>query len=377
MRVFIDAQPLLGKRSGIGRYVECLAGQLNNRNDMQLVLAFNRIYKGINLEDFPPSTYTYANARYPYKVIRRLMNPSWIYELPCDLFSRRKADIFHGTNFTIIPTFKGKSIVNIHDLSFMRYPEATSSKIYNHHMKWVPYSARKADHIIAISNQTKIDLMEMLHIPEHKISVTYLAADDRFRPQTEKLDVLKKYNLPQQYILFIGTLEPRKNLLCLIHAFERLKRQHDVPHKLVIVGAAGWKYSPIFELVHSLDLASDIIFTGFVEDVDLPAIYSMAALFAFPSLYEGFGLPVLEAMQCGIPVLGSNVSSIPEIIADAGILIDPNDIDEWTKQMYAIVSDDSYHSALCNRSLRRSAQFSWLKTANETYSIYEQVLGKY
>ncbi|TVY09790.1 glycosyltransferase family 4 protein [Paenibacillus cremeus] len=381
MELYIDAQPLLGPRTGIARYVECLSSVLARDEQINLSLAFNRLLKGVK----EPEIHQYAlatgasivNNVYPYKVLRRLFKPNLLYHVPYDLFSK-KADIFHGTNFVYTPVVKGKTIITIHDLAYMRFPETTSQRIYSHHSKWVPYSARQCDHIIADSLQTKQDIIELLKIEESKIDVIPLAADNRFKVIDDfnvKL-ILEKYDLPKDYILFVGTLEPRKNLTGLLQAYSALRRNSVVDTKLVIVGTKGWKFSPIFQLIQDLALQEDVIFTGFIADEDLPAIYNGARIFTMPSIYEGFGLPILEAMQCGIPVLGSNVSSLPEIIGDNGLLLQPNDTKAWAEAMYRLLTDHETHATFSNLSIQRAENFTWEKTALETMNIYQKVLSR-
>ncbi|MFS0555802.1 glycosyltransferase family 4 protein [Brevibacillus sp. 179-C9.3 HS] len=305
------------------------------------------------------------------------MKPTILYEFPFDAFSKEKIDLFHGTNFTILPTTKAKSVVTVHDLAYMIYPETTSEKIYNHHMKWVPYSVNEANRVIADSSQTKQDIMKLLHVPEEKIDVVYLAADPMFKPMSplECEYVRERYVLPGKYVLYVGTIEPRKNLMTLIRAFDKMKKRGHIEEKLVIVGAKGWKFSPIFELMKECQLENDVIFLGYVNDEDLVSIYNGATSLVLPSVYEGFGLPLLEAMQCGIPVLGSNVSSIPEVIGDAGILVEPMDIDSWVDSIENVVSDKQLHQRLVSKSLERAAQFSWNKVAEQTIEVYNKTLA--
>jgi glycosyltransferase involved in cell wall biosynthesis len=379
LNVFLDAQPLLGPRSGIARYVECLSKQLSYDSDLTLNLAFNRIAKSIrenhvlSLErDFHLHL---INSIYPYKVIRRLCSPNFLYHMPYDMMRKSKADIFHGTNFTYTPTLRGKSIITIHDLAYMHYPDFTSDKILRHHSKWVPYSAHHCDHIIADSRQTKTDIIKLLQVPETKIDVVHLAADEHFRFISNTSPILDKYNLPQKYILFVGTLEPRKNLIGLLKAYQILQKQYGCSEKLVIVGAKGWKFTPIFDWVQENQLEHEIIFTGYIDDEDLPAIYSAATVLVMPSIYEGFGLPLLEAMQCGTPVIGSDISSIPEIIGEAGILVEPSDYSALAGEIHRMISDPSIRQFYSQMALERSKQFTWEKTALETKQIYEKVLG--
>lgn len=380
MNVFLDAQPLLGNRSGIARYVGCLFNEYQTDEELNVSLAFNRIYKGIQLNEISASGVDrnhIINQRYPYKVIRRLMKPNFLYNFPYDFMKSKSAQLFHGTNFTYNRTMAGKSVITIHDLAYMKFPESTSDKIYKHHSKWVPYSAQKCDHIIADSEQTKIDIMDLLNIAEHKISVIHLAADDHFMPlpESEYLPIIQSYHLPERYILFVGTLEPRKNLLGLLKSYLLLKQNTDVTEKLVIVGAKGWKYSPMFEFIREHGLESDVIFMGFIEDEHLPAIYNGATTFVMPSIYEGFGIPILEAMKCGVPVIGSDVSSIPEVIGSYGIQVAPHDNEAWARNLYKVLSDDTIRKSYSHLSLQRAAHFSWKQTAQATKQVYLDVLN--
>ncbi|MCR8635969.1 glycosyltransferase family 4 protein [Paenibacillus radicis (ex Xue et al. 2023)] len=379
MNVYLDAQPLLGARSGIARYTECLSKELSKDVSIDLFLAFNRIAKSIRedhvLEIERDFHLHLINSIYPYKVIRRLCEPNFLYNLPYDILTKSKADIFHGTNFTLTPTLKAKNIITIHDLAYMRYPEATSDRILKHHSKWVPYSAQKCDRIIADSQQTKQDIIELLSIHQDKIDVVHLAADESFQYVQHTAPIIEKYQLPEKFILFVGTLEPRKNLLGLLKAFSLLKKNFGCSEKLVIVGAKGWKFTPIFDWVQEHHLEEEVIFTGFIDDEDLPGLYSAASVFVMPSIYEGFGLPLLEAMQCRTPVIGSNVSSIPEIIGEAGMLLPPEDSTAWAEGIYKMVSDAAVRECYSQLALERSKLFTWDKTAAETKKVYEKALG--
>lgn len=380
MRVFIDAQPLLGVRSGIGNYVRFLCNHLMMLDGIDLTLFFNRILKNIRSGELPfdsvGNSHFVYNSRYPYKVIRRLCKPNPLYAFPFDLLSKQKSLIFHGTNFTLTPSMNGKSVITIHDLAYMIYPETTSERIYRHHTRWVPYSAQKAERIIAISEHTKNDIIRLLNIPETKIDIIPLAADPSFRPLPADIveRTLRKLSLPQQYILFVGTLEPRKNLLGLFKTYELLLRNIDRPLKLVVVGAKGWKFSPLFDFIESRNLEQHVIFAGYIDDEDLPAVYNGASVYVMPSVYEGFGLPILEAMQCGIPVIGSNVSSIPEIIDRYGILVPPDDYEQWAERIHSLTSDEQLHRQYRQLSLERATHYSWEKTAIATKKVYEKVL---
>jgi len=380
MKLYIDGQPLLGNKTGIGHYTNNLINELAIKNiSIEIVtnqIGNRKLLEEINIINF--KNIKLSNKLFPYKVIRRLMNYNILYGLPIDLLEKKKKSysVFHATNFITLPTKYAKQVVTIHDLAFMKFPDVVEKNIYEYMMKWVPYSINKADQIIADSIHTKNDILQLFDVPEEKINVVYLAADKRFQKQSVQQiqSVRKKYNLAQEYLLYIGTLEPKKNLVTLIDVYHTLKTEYSVQEKLVIVGAKGWKFNPIFEKVQQLQLENDIIFMGYIADEDLPAIYSGATVFTFPSLYEGFGIPLLEAMQCEVPVVAANTSCIPEVVGDAAILADPYDIEKWAESIYQIISDHSLKEELIAKGLEQASKFSWEKVAKETLAVYEKAL---
>jgi glycosyltransferase involved in cell wall biosynthesis len=205
----------------------------------------------------------------------------------------------------------------------------------------------------------------------------YEAAQNNFkRIQVHKIlnSIKQKYHLPDRFILFVGTLEPRKNIIRLLEAYARIKDK--LPHKLVIAGTKGWLYQPIFEAVKRLSLRNNVIFLGYVDDGNLPALYNLADLFVYPSIYEGFGLPVLEAMACGIPVITSNVSSLPEVAGDAAVLVDPYNVKELAGAMKHVLTNASLRKQVINKGFQQAKNFSWKKCARETLKVYEEVYDK-
>jgi glycosyltransferase involved in cell wall biosynthesis len=237
-------------------------------------------------------------------------------------------------------------------------------------------SARKALKIIAISENTKKDIMDCFGIEDEKIRVIYLGVDRQFSPQPDpnEADVLSKYNLPSGYILNVGTLEPRKNLLRLINAYKMVASTREPVPKLVIVGWQGWRNEDLGKLVRESGLADQVVLVGYVPDDDLPTLYRNATVFVYPSLYEGFGLPPLEAMACGTPVITSNVSSIPEVVGDAGILIDPYNTTEIARAIASVLNNEELRESLRTSGLVRSRLFNWDKTARETLKLYQEVI---
>lgn len=219
-----------------------------------------------------------------------------------------------------------------------------------------------------------MDIIRYFKIPENKIKVIYLGVDEDYKPlsETEIRKVRQKYHLNYPFILYVGSLISHKNIPTLIKAFYKLKK-YGLPHKLVITGKRGWKYKNIFEIISKLNLQKDVVFTGYVQREDLPALYNAADLFVYPSLYEGFGLPPLEAMACGTPVITSNTSSLPEVVGNAGIMVDPYDIDGLAKAMYEVLTNEGLRAELRKRGLERAKMFSWKKTAEETLNVYKGI----
>jgi glycosyltransferase involved in cell wall biosynthesis len=283
--------------------------------------------------------------------------------------------LLHAPDFVLPPTHKGvRTILTVHDLSFVRVPESAPERLREYLNQVVPRSVRRADLILADSQATRQDLIAIYHTPPEKVSVLYSGVDDRFYPiedSTHLSKVRARYGIGGPYIFSVGTVQPRKNYGRLVEAFHRLN-QRDL--KLVIAGGKGWLDDPLMRQVEALGLSERVRFLGFVPDDDLPALYSGAWVFAFPSLYEGFGLPPLEAMACGVPVVASNTSSMPEVVADAGLLVDPLDVDALTDALRRALDDQALRIRLINRGQLRVQAFSWDKAARQLREHYTALL---
>ncbi len=275
---------------------------------------------------------------------------------------------------------KYKKIVTIHDLTpllFSNTHTIQDSFLWTNSFKIIK---NKIDNIIAVSEATKNDLIKYMKIKKEKIKVIYNGYDSNiFKPIHLSIDDVvkfrKEYNLPDNFILYVGTLEKRKNVESLIKALNVLKKKGK-KYILVIVGKRGWKYKNIFKLINKYQLNDQIIFIGYVPREDLPLFYNLADVFVYPSLYEGFGLPPLEAMACGCPVITTNVSSLPEVVGNAGILIDnPYDYVTLAETIDEVVQSETLRKDLIKRGLKRSKLFSWEKCAKETWKVYEEILG--
>lgn len=368
MRILIDASTIEQSMSGIGWYAYSLIKELMALNEVQLglsVILNSGTHSNIDKMPIDLKRVAYVNR------FRRLLpvEPSCLRAFD--------ADLYHETNYVPLP-YKGKAIVTICDMSYRLHP---------HHHPWHrPLYLRlfqnrmtRADRIITISHNSKQEIMDILKIPEERISVTYLGAAERFRPvevQEEKQKVLRaRYGLPEQYILYVGTIEPRKNLERLVKAFYQFHNENPVSNiKLVLAGGLGWKYEGIFEQIKRLHLADRIICTGYVDEQDLPNLYNLALLFVYPSIYEGFGLPPLEAMSCGVPVISSNTSSIPEVVGDAGILVDPYSVNDLAKAMTMVVESSTLRETMASQGLQQASRFSWHQCALDTLKAYENCI---
>lgn len=326
----------------------------------------------------------------------------------CETGEAGKVDIFLSPHFLLAPVSKRtKTIVIFYDLSFVRFPEFFSlPKLLWHKFIYPKKQAQKADLIVAISESTKEDLINLYGVKEEKIMVIYPGIDKKFRPiekDNPDLDrVRKKYELPDNpptgeagFILYFGTIEPRKNVLGLIKAFEQLKRAShlngrvewlgfegrvrsgkrdffDFPSlKLVIAGIRGWLYDEVFERIEKSQFKKDIIFTDFIDEEDKPYLYNLAQAFIYPSFFEGFGLPPLEAMACGVPTIVSNKSSLPEVVGQGAIMINPYNVDEISFAIKEVLENKDLREYLIKRGLERVESFNWDKTAKEFLKLFK------
>jgi glycosyltransferase involved in cell wall biosynthesis len=268
-------------------------------------------------------------------------------------------------------------VITVHDLSFLRFPERfrPANRLYLSTMTRL--SCRRARRVIAVSQATAEEIVRLLGVSPSRIDVIPHGVEhDRFRPipAVELQSFRQEKALPERFILYLGTLEPRKNILALIDAYGRSRAIREaIP--LVIAGGKGWYYEEIFERVERLGLTDDVRFPGFVPDAEIPLWYNAATVFVYPSLYEGFGLPLLEAMACGTPVIGSAASSLPEVVQDAGLLVAPGDVDELSDSLDRVVKDRNLQAELSERGRKRSSGFTWQTTAAATAASYRRALG--
>lgn len=267
-----------------------------------------------------------------------------------------------------------RSVITIHDLGFVHYPQAHTLGQRMYHRVFTPLSVHRATHIIAISHATKRDLQQVYRVPAHKITVVHHGVDARFQPLERAAIalVLQRYNIQPPYLLFVSTLQPRKNVARLIEAWARARRMlHQPQLRLVLAGKRGWLSDTIERRAAELGVGEAVQFVGYVPDHDLPVLLNGAVAYVTPSLYEGFGMTVLEAQRCGTPVLASNTSSLPEVVGDAAVLVDPLDVAALANGIVRLVEDEQLRAQLRERGLQHAAGWTWERTAQATLAVLE------
>ena len=287
-------------------------------------------------------------------------------------------DIFHSPNFVLPPVGAARTVLTIHDLSFLRVPHCAEPSLRAYLSRVVPGAVSRADRVLADSFNTKEDVVDLLGVPASKVDVVPAGVEGRFSPlgNDPALEtVRRKYALGDgPFVLSVGTLEPRKNFSGLLEAYALMKQKHHLPHRLVIAGGRGWLYEGIFDTARRLQLGDDVVFAGFIDDADLPALYNLADLFAFPTLYEGFGLPVLEAMACGTPVVTANNSCMPELVGDAALTLDADDTESLAYAMAMVLHDEVLRESLVERGLLRAELFGWPAAAEKLLAAYDRLV---
>lgn len=291
---------------------------------------------------------------------------------------RERLDLLHAPVYVGPLLAPCPVVVTIHDLSFYLYPELFRPRNRIYLQTFARRTAERSAGIIAVSGSTRSDIVRILGVPGRKVTVIPNGVGEEMRPidDREQVEALRRrYSLAEHLILFLGTLEPRKNIATLLEAYAVLRRKQGFVHRLVVAGGKGWYYEEIYAMVERLGLEGEVIFPGYIPQSELALWYNAADLFVYPSLYEGFGIPPLEAMACGTPVIVSNTSSLPEVVGDAGVIVAPCDAQALAEAMLSVVSDRVHHRALRDAGLSRAGAFSWRNTAAKTAGFYRQLLG--
>jgi glycosyltransferase involved in cell wall biosynthesis len=315
--------------------------------------------------------------RWPNFIVRQTRPHTPLIRIPLTLSAelrKNPVDVLH-VQFTAPPFAPCPVVVSIHDLSFEHLPETFKRRSRAQLRLTVRRSARKASHILALSEHARADIVTTYGISPERVTAIPLAAADRFQPIADERELQRvrhTYGIAGDYILTVGSIQPRKNLSRLIAAYARLRTEHQLNHpQLVIVGRQAWLFGETLSAIRQSGFSDSIVMTGYVPDADLPALYSGARCFVYPSFFEGFGLPPLEAMKCGVPVIAGNRTSLVEVVGDAGILVDPLEPGAIASSLYEVLSNEYLREKLSVKGLQRSRMFNWKETAKRTLEVYK------
>jgi glycosyltransferase involved in cell wall biosynthesis len=377
MNIALDGMPLASPLTGVGHYTFELARSL-------ALAAPSDRFTLISPLPGEPSNLELIRRRAPENLAymnlganlgRRLLNRRWwSVGLPLHLKSS-SYDLFHGTNYEIPLWSKQPSVVTIHDLSLFLYPEAHESRLVRRARWRLPLMARSASQIITPTEHVKSEVCERFGIDAEKVTITPEAPRSIFKKlqERETLETRKRLGISDDFILFVGTLEPRKNLQRLVEAFERVVKESSLRTQLVIAGGRGWLMDDFEAALAAKEMRDRICFTGYLHDEDLCALYSSCKAFVYPSLYEGFGLPPLEAMACGAPVIASDTGAIRETVGDAARLVDPKSVGDLAHAVAELLTNENLRQKLSAAGLERVKNFSWEQTAVKTLVVYRDL----
>ncbi|MBO1059174.1 MAG: glycosyltransferase family 4 protein [Dolichospermum sp. JUN01] len=383
LKIIIDATPIDPKPSGIGFYVANLISALNQLQtdeNFQLGIVYQPgLTKWLRGDlSFPDSLKHYTHRHVlplPVRITDLLLASSFKPGLSYFEKYFDAPDILHGTNYSVYPCKNSLKVMNIYDLTFIKYPQYIDSVVKTYTEK-VRRCLQWTDLVLTISESSKQDIIEYLQVAPEKISVTPLAS--RYHPdylseeQTDKLAKQVKYDFSIPYILFVSTIEPRKNINTIITAFNLLKQKYKIKQQLILIGRKGWNYESIFTAIEASPWKQEIHHLDYLSDELVALFYSKADVFVYPSHYEGFGLPVLEAMTLGAPVITAKTSSLPEVTGNAAILIEPQDSVQIAESILEIISNSQLRQELINKGKERAKLFSWERTAKTTLTAYRR-----
>lgn len=346
MKIALDGMPLASQLTGVGHYTQELAR---------------------NLAHIAPSdSFTFIA---PQGLLKRRW---WSIGLPLHLL-RNSFDLFHGTNYEIPLWSRRPTVVTIHDLSLLHDSQLHEQRRMSRGRWRLPLMAKKVSKIITPSNSVKIEICDAFRIDPEKVAVTPEAPRQAFR-RREDPELLKRLGIDREFILFVGTIEPRKNLRRLVEAFDRMLRHTSLSPKLVIAGGKGWLMDDFVSFIKQKGMEDRICLTGYLQDEELCALYSACRAFVYPSLYEGFGLPPLEAMACGAPVVTSRISSLMETVGTAARLVDPSDVEDLARAMTEMLIDVGMREHYTELGRNQVKKFSWEQTALKTLEVYRELL---
>src|SRR2546423_15507866 len=374
MLVGLDGIPLSEPLAGVGHYTAELARALaldNPQDEFEIVSPrpFIETISGIDV----PENLSLVRAK-----VNAFSRHWWTVGLP-RYAKLRKFSIFHGINYEVPLRKICPSVLTIHDLSLQLHPDTHERRRVWRARRRLPLMVRAATAIITPTESVRREVLEHLGVSHEKVFAVPEAAREVFRRvgAEESKGVLERLGVEEEFLLFVGTIEPRKNLVTLVRAVAEIMRSTDLRPQLVIAGGKGWVTDKLFEMIESSGIKERLLFTGYLGDEDLRALYSAASVFVYPSLYEGFGLPPLEAMACGAPVIASSIASISEVTEDAALLVAPDGVGSLARSIVTLLKDERARAALTNAGLRRAAEFSWGRTARLTREVYKEAIARF
>lgn len=370
MKIGIYLTPLLGWITGRERaMIQLLRALAEIDHDNSYTLFVGEHHK--HLFEIQQSNFATCVSSSPRWGSRRIWQLLFLYT------SRqvRQLDVLHLAEYPMPLYERSRMIAHVYDISPLLFPEVMPWKARVFYGAALHWSVHHADRVVTLSHSAKHEIVERLRVAPGRVNVVHLGVDGQFAPIRDPArleQVRQKYGLPDRFVLYVGTIEPRKNLVRLVRAFQDLVRAGQDIH-LVIAGHRGWMNQEVFQLAAAPDTRDRVCIPGYIEQADLPALYSLATLFVFPSVYEGFGLPVLEAMACGVPVVSSRIPALVEVVGDAACLFDPANPAELAATMCTLLEDDGLRVEMRRRGLERARAFSWTNAARQMLSIYQEV----
>jgi len=362
MRIGIDIHTIGAHQTGNETYIKNIVSNMNDDHDLYLY------YTKTNRENLPDWKANFKKIS-PHNSLLRIP-----VSFPLAL-KRDKIDVAHF-QYVIPPVSPCPTVVMIHDISYEFFPEFFHPLSRKRMQLLIPYSARKSSHVLTVSEYSKQQIIKKYGIPEDKITVTYNGVSDNFRIINDQgyIDtILQRFSLTKPFILAVGNLQPRKNIERLVRVYANLKKLDKIEQDLVLVGKVDYKGHKIFDIIKDNNVEKFVKITGYVNDEELVALYNKADIFVYPSLYEGFGLPLIESMACGTPVITSNVSSLPEVAGEAALYIDPESDDDLEDQLLKLSANNDLKKLLVDKGIDQVKKFSWKKAAQDTTNIFEKI----
>lgn len=369
MKVALELQPCCGKRSGIGTYAYELAKRLKDGNGLEFYgNLFNFAGRNDKSESLKDISMPIRESRiFPYGIYRRIWD--W-FPFPYQSLFPGEAELSVFFNYIVPPKIGGRVITTIHDMTWLRFPETMDKRNYRRLQMGMDRSVARSDRILTLSHFSKEEIVSLLGIPENRISIVP-CAPSRAGTVGDFSLCAGKFHITKPYLLYVGTVEPRKNLIRLLKAYSLLKREQGIVHHLVLAGGRGWEADDIYRMAEGLP---DVVLTGYISAEEKNALYENADVFVFPSLYEGFGIPPLEAMAFGCPVVCSNAASLPEVVGEAARLVEPLDEQDVAQGIWDVLSNGAYASGLVEKGYRQVKKYTWAASAEKLQKICAAVL---